>query len=133
MPYELDIRNEPDYLYVRATGVRSIETILAIASDCVAACEKYRYEKILVDVQAMTGTLAVLDSYNLGTKGLGELGPRQWVQAAVLDLEENRTRFEFLENVIVNSGFNIRIFSEAGDAERWLGESKGVSSKPDGQ
>jgi hypothetical protein len=59
---------------------------------------------------------------------LGKLRRAGQPKTAVVDLEENRDRFEFMNNVLSNRGFNVRVFSNAVDAERWLGESEGVSS-----
>jgi hypothetical protein len=129
MSLKLDIRREPDYLHVKATGIRSVETVRAIAQDCVKAINKYGYKKILVDVQGMTGKLSDISIYDLGTKNFEKIRGRTRFKAAVVDLEENRDRFRFFETVLVNIGYNIRFFSKAADAQQWLGGSEDISNK----
>jgi hypothetical protein len=133
MSYELDIRLEPDHLHVQATGIRSISNIVAMARDCLEACDKHGCKKLLIDVQRMTGALSAFDAFDLGTRDLGKLRRGRQLKAAVVDLEENRTRFAFLETVLHNRGMNVRFFSSAADAERWLGEVEGSPGKPDGE
>ena len=127
--YKLTFRLEPDYLYVRVTGIRSIANIVGIAEECQKACDEHVYKKILINAQRMTGELSILNTYDLGRKEIEKLRRSTLLKTAVVDLEKNRKRFEFFENVLVNSGFNVRFFSSDRDAKRWLGESKDISNK----
>ena len=123
MSYELEIRCEPNWLHVQVTGIQSIPTLMAIGKDCLKACAKHDYKKLLVDVQRMTGKLGDFEAFDIGSKELGKVEGLRLVKTAVVELEENRDRFEFLNTVLHNRGFNIQTFSNAADAERWLGES----------
>lgn len=129
MSYKLDFRYEPAYLYVRATGIRSVENIASLALDYIKACEKHGYNKVLLDVRKMTEGLSTMDAYNLGTKVIERIGgPHPEVKQAVIDLEEKRENFHFVETVLVNRGFNLRFFSKVADAQRWLLESEDIST-----
>ena len=130
MSYELDIRLEPDYLYVQVTGIRTVEDLLAIAKDCKAACDENGYKKLLINVQGMTGRLSTVESFTLGREEIGKLEGRGLYTTAIVDLEENRDRFKFLEDVLRNSGFNFRFFSNEADARMWLVGSESASGKP---
>jgi hypothetical protein len=132
MSYELAIRHETDYMYVKATGIRTVEDLLAIAKDCKAACDEHGYKKLLINVQGMTGRLSTVESFTLGREEMGKLEGRGLYTTAIVDLEENRDRFKFLEDVLRNSGFNFRFFSNEADARMWLAGSEGVSGKPHG-
>jgi hypothetical protein len=129
MSFELEIRCEPDYLHVQATGIRSMETVMAIAQDSIKACDKHGYKKMLIDAQRMTGNLSDLGIYEIGGKDWEKIRGDTRYKAAVVDLEENRDRFRFYETVLVNRGFNIRFFSKAADAQRWLVGSEDISGK----
>lgn len=129
MSHKLNFRFKPGYLYVKATGDRSIDTLVSLAGDYIKVCEQKGYKKILVDVRCMTGKLSTIDAYYLGREARKRLGVvHPGLKSAVVDLEENQERLHFLENVLVNSGFNIRFFSNVADAERWFNGPEDTSN-----
>lgn len=121
MSYELIIKKEPDYLHVQVIGIRTLATVIDMARDVVAACDEHGYRKALVDVREMIGRLEFHESYQIGTKDLQKLRRAgRKTQVSIIDREENRPRFEFLETVARNRLFNIRIFSNDDEAVNWL-------------
>ena len=127
MSYELSYKHESDYLYVEATGIRTVETLIAVATDFLTEADKHGYRKILVDYRGMTGGLKISDLYTIETKNLTELWRTiSHPKVSVIDLEANRERFEFMETVAVNQGVNVHFCSDADEAIAWLG----VSSSP---
>ena len=78
----------------------------------------------MVDVKEMTGQLKVFDVYDLGTGAFKGLRRPGRLKVSVVDLEDNRDRFGFFETVVQNQGFNLRFFSDADEAVRWLLEGK---------
>ncbi len=125
MSYELSFKHEPDYLYVQATGIRTVETVIAIAIDLLTEADKHGYKKVLVDYRGMTGGLKIIDLYTVETKHLSELWrTTSRSQVAVIDWEDNRERFEFMENVAVNEGVNVHFGSDVDEVMEWLGVSK---------
>ncbi len=130
MSYELNFKHESDYLCVQATGIRTTESFVAMAMDVLTTGEKYEYNKVLLDLRGMTGRLGTFDIYKLGTENLKEL----WrtighPKVSVIDLETNRERFEFMENVAVNQNINLRIFTDVDKAMAWLGVGKGTAGE----
>ena len=76
-------------------------------------------------MRSMTGKLSAFNAYRFGNTAAEKAeGVHSDVKTAIVDLEENRERFVFLEDVSVNRGFNLRFFSKTADAERWLSKSK---------
>jgi hypothetical protein len=125
MTYQIDIRCEPGYLYVQAWGTRSSGNLVSIVKDYFQANEEHGCKKILVDVRSMTGKLSAFDAYRFGNTAIEKAeGVDLGVKTAIVDLEENRKRFDFLEDGSVNIGFNLRYFSKTADAELWLRKSK---------
>ena len=125
MSYKIDIRCEPGYLYVQAWGIRSAGNLVSIVKDYLKDNEEHGYKKILVDVRSMTGELSTFDAYRFGNAAAEKIdGVHSDVKTAIVDLEENRKRFGFLEDVSVNIGFNLQFFSKTSNAELWLRKSK---------
>ena len=125
MSYKVDIRCEPDYLYVQASGIRSSENLISMIRDYIKANEEYGYEKLLLDIQCMNGQLSTFESYHLCRElpeKIEKFRPNR--KTSVVDSEENRDQSHFMETVLVNMGFNFRFFTNTVEAERWLSESK---------
>jgi hypothetical protein len=117
MSYNLGFRFEPDYLHVEAIGTRSPETTLAIAQDSVKACLEHGYKIVLIDVLSMTGAvISTVEAYDVGQKVQEKLGFHPELKAAIVVPEERRELYHFFETVLVNRGFNVRMFYEVADA-----------------
>jgi hypothetical protein len=129
MSYELSFRHDPNYLYVKAKGIRTAENLIAMSKDILAVRDKHGYNKALIDVREMTGGLGIVDAYKLGTKDFQEYRRPGQLKVSIVDLEHNRERFQFIENVAVNMGLNLRIFSEVDEALTWLGVGKSTASE----
>ncbi len=121
MSYELRFKHNPDYLSIHASGIRTLENIIGITLDYIAERDKHGYRKVLLDVREMTGKLSTIDAYNLGTEELEKFRRTGEVKVSIIDLEDNRERFQFMENVATNMGLNLRIFSDVDKALKWLG------------
>jgi len=125
MLYKIDARYEPDYLYVQVSGIRFAEDEIFLIKDILQAGEKHNCKKLLVDARSMSGKLSLIDYYQLGEEAPDKIGGiHSEYKTAIVDLEENRERFRFVEDVLVNRLFNLRFFSNTVDAERWLRQSK---------
>jgi hypothetical protein len=129
MSYNLDFTHEPDYLHVQATGIRSKENMTSLALDYINVSQTHGYKKGLIDISAMTGHLEGIDAYHLGEEAGAKLGwGNRYLQSAIIDSEQNKGLNQFVEDVLVNRGFNVRFFSKVADAKRWLLESKHIST-----
>ena len=129
MSYELSFRHDPNYLYVKAKGIRTAENLIAMSKDILAVRDKHGYNKALIDVRQMSGGLGIVDVYKLGTKDFQEFRRPGQLKVSIVDSEDNRERFQFMENVAVNMGLNLRIFSDADEAMTWLGVGKSSASE----
>jgi hypothetical protein len=130
MTYELSFKRKTDYLYVQATGIRNVENLIAVAFDLLTEADKHGYRKIFVDYRGMTGGLKIIDLYTVETKHLSELWRTiRRPQVAVIDWEDNRERFEFMENVAVNECVNVHFGSDVDEVMEWLGVGKSPTSE----
>ena len=121
MSYNLTFEEKENYLWVTATGIRSLENTLAITKDVFAACEKHKTSKVIIDVRALEGRLATGSSFSIPAQHFPKLRNRNIVtQAAVIDLKEFEHSYQFFENAAVKQGFKLRIFSNPDKAVFWL-------------
>jgi hypothetical protein len=109
MNYNLRIENIGDYLFFTATGTRSIDSVLSMTKDVLAACAREKVKKALVDVRAMLGKLTTVEAYDLSDHHFPVMRDRNvLVRVVIVDRKENEARYRFLETVAVNRGFSVR-------------------------
>ena len=122
MSYDLTIDRRGDVLCATATGTRSIETVLAITEEVRAACLEHGVKKVLTDVRGLQGQLSASDTFQLPDQHFRKMrsGTPAITRGAVVDTELSRDRHGFFENVCVNRGFNVRVFSDPVEAMTWL-------------
>ena len=121
MSYELTIKKKEEILWVKATGTRSLETVLAMSNDILTACVEHNTKKILVDVRQLEGRLRSIDSYELFSRHAPKIRDLNIItRNAIVDLEEFGSSYNFLETVAVNRGFNSRVFTDLDEAVKWL-------------
>jgi len=123
MSYALTIEKKDDVLWVTATGTRSMEAVLAMSKDILAACVEKRVKKVLTDVRGLEGRLSTFEAYEIPDKHYPQMQDRSVItHNAVVDLEEFEDSYRFYENVALNRGFNVRVFSDPNKAMAWLKE-----------
>ena len=129
MSYNLDIREEQDYLHVRATGTRTFEAVAEMATQILNACIEHGTDSVLVDVRELEGRLSTIGAYEMPTTVFPKLKGRGLKRAAIVDREQYEDGFPFLETVARNRGFNLHIFSDVDEAIAWLREGIDASSQ----
>jgi hypothetical protein len=120
MSYTLTIREEPQYLYIQATGARSRAMVFSLTKDCVAECKQRGYGRVLVDIQRLEGALGALDAFHLVTSDMAQIRQGYRLKVAISDLPANKDRLRFFENVAFNNGLDLRVFSDVDAALKWL-------------
>lgn len=123
MSYDLTTERKGDVLWVTAEGIRSRDTVLAIAEDILAASVEEGVKKVLVDVRKLAGRLSTAAAYDIPDQHFPKMRDRSVItRAAIVDLKEFERSYRFFEDVAVNRGFNLRIFPDPDEAMRWLAE-----------
>lgn len=121
MSYKLATEKKEGYLQATASGTRSFETVLTFIKDLVAVCAKEEAKKALVDIRTFKGKIDTLEAFMIPEQYLPELEIRKVLaRCAIIDLEENKDRVQFFENVAVNRGFSLRFFTDPDEAVQWL-------------
>jgi hypothetical protein len=119
MSYNLTISKKDDYLHARVTGENSEENIKRYLSEVVEKAREANCPGLLIEEQLegpRLGTLSIFDIASEGsatTRGL-------FRAIAYVDLSSEGNSMQFAENVAVNRGLPIRVFSTVAAAEDWL-------------
>jgi hypothetical protein len=119
--YELTIEEKPNYLYVRASGTRSQDTVKAITMEVFQTALAKQLHKVLIDVRELNGIFGIKEIYFLVTEVLKDLRGKGVDQVAVIDIRRSTRQDWFLEPVAQHRGLNFRVFAEDKSALKWLG------------
>ena len=121
MSYKIQITKEKDYLHVKVIGTRTMQATIDMIKEVITTCDDLGLKKILVDVTEFKGQLDILHSYTL-VKNLEELRQYPKFKTSVIDREDNREYFHFVENAAYNKGYRIGMFTDPVEAMKWLSQ-----------
>ena len=120
MTYALTAEKDGEILRARATGKRTLETVLGLMRDIYEMNAQHRCSMILVDIAELEGRLKTLDSFELVTTGFSSVRDGAVVKCAIVVGTELDDNYGYLENLAVNRGFNLKMFESTKGAEEWL-------------
>jgi hypothetical protein len=126
MEKDFRLYREDDIIRVVVTGVFSLDLARAVVGSAIRACEEHRLVRALADIRSMQGDMATLDRYEAGTYG-AKMIPRT-IAVAMLARPDQISPDSFFENVLVNRGVNLRVFSDQEEALEWLKQQGHPSS-----
>lgn len=111
------IEDTGQFLHMRVMGAYggvpfADDAINVIAEHCKAA----RRWRVLIDLTPMQGAVSNFDRFMLGQHAAKSWGRR--IKVAVITNAETVNRF--FENVAVNNGANVRMFTDRKEALDWL-------------
>jgi len=116
---ELTYRDERRFLWVRIAGPWKIEEICAAPEPVLAECQARKQDLLLVDLMDIgRQPVSTLDRYRLGSSIILFSGKLRKVACAAQPDFIDPERLG--EQVARNRGFNLRVFSDLGEAQRWL-------------
>ena len=118
MTLDIQTENAGEYLLARLKGERTLINVLTAAGQIIGTCQELRLSKALVDVRGLEGELQTFDTYEVVAEKLPQSRGVSLNKAAIVDREESLNRF--FEDLAVNRGMNIRLFTDEGVAVEWL-------------
>lgn len=86
----------------------------------VETCSQLQVSKALLDCRKMTGEIKILESFNVVTYGGKMRGLLSKI--ALVGREDQMLPDNFVENVSVNRGVNLKLFTDVEEAIDWLKE-----------
>lgn len=121
MSYTLNVEPRTSYLYVTVTGENSYDNVAHYLSEVRDFFRKYECSNVLIVENLAGPSLETFRIYDLVSKA-SEQTAQVVCKIAYVDInpEHDATRMEFAENVAVNRGVFVRVFSTIQAAEQWL-------------
>ena len=114
---------EEDILFINATGIYSLTKAKDLFKLSIYSALLYSKSKILIDVTGVSGTIPFLDRFEFSEflsqyKAKHDL--KKVGKIAVAGQEPIVDKGRFGENVAVNRGANVRVFTDMKEALIWL-------------
>jgi len=119
MTYKLNVTKKSTYLHVIVTGHLSKENVVRYFEEIHRECTARDCFRILIEERLEGPRLSVAAIYELvseesdKSRGLFEA-------IAYINVNDEGDSMKFFENVAVNRGFHVRVFSTLANAEKWL-------------
>jgi hypothetical protein len=119
MTYKVTIDQKPTYLWAVVTGRNTRENVVRYIEDVMRECTARNCWRVLIEERLEGMRLETLDVFTLVTQGCFQF--RGMLKAmAYVDVNAEGDLMYFAEDVAVNRGFPVKVFSTVDDAEKWL-------------
>jgi hypothetical protein len=119
MTYKLTIDQKPTYLHAIVTGRNSKENVARYLKEILDECTIRSYSSLLIEERLDGPRIGMGDVFEIASEGASNAIGR--VKAiAYVDVHAEGDLMQFAENVAVNRGLRVTVFSTVADAEKWL-------------
>ena len=121
MPYVLNVESKSSYLYITVIGENSYDNVAHYLSEVRDMCAKYECPNVLIAENLVGPSLNIGRIYDLVSTASTQTSPVVRKIAYVdINPEHIADAMKFAENVAVNRGVFVRVFSTIHAAEEWL-------------
>ena len=124
MSYERHTEKKGDYLLIRYTGSLAIKDLPRgqnVFQNIADLCRQNECKKVLLDSRELTIDLGTMDLYQIGSLLAETRG--SLVKFSILGTDEQVPSDNFMENVAVNRGGFVRVFTVEDEGIAWLSEA----------
>ena len=121
MAYIVAPNDQGEYVHVVHSGAAIPAEIVAARAVAVRLLTDRRWRRFLVDLQQVQNAFSVMDHFDLVSSTAADSEIARTAIALVIDVGDFED-FRFAEDLAVNRGLNLKIFTDAGAAAAWLVE-----------
>lgn len=119
MKHELIVTFENDFVQIITKGEKSLETSLNLWKKTIKVCKQHKCFKILGLATSLKPP-STIESYKHGNL-LHDFNIDHTYKLAWIEFNpEAVASIKFLENVLFNRGFNVKLFQDVDEAKSWL-------------
>lgn len=119
MSYKLTVIQKPTYLHAIVTGSNTRENVERYLEDIQRECTARGCSRLLIEERLEGPHLSTMSVFQIASEGSAKA--RGCFEAiAYVDVNAVGDMMKFAENVAVNRGLPVMVFSSVSDAEKWL-------------
>jgi hypothetical protein len=126
MTYTLKLEQKPAWIHAVVTGRNSRDNVARYLDEVIAECTTLRCDYVLIEERLEGPRLRTMDVFEIASQR-GKPLPATLKAMAYVDVNAEGDLMRFAEDVAVNRGSPVRVFSSVDDAERWLEDQVGAS------
>jgi len=119
MTYNLTIDKKPTYLHAIVTGRNSRENVTRYLEKILYECTVRSCSRVLIEERLEGPRLRTLDVFKIASEG-SSTSKGRLKAIAYVDVNAEGDLMQFAENVAVNRGLPMAVFSTVAEAEKWL-------------
>jgi hypothetical protein len=122
--YTLTVHQEEGYLHAIVTGTNSEDDVRWYVEDIRRECASRRCPRVLVEERLEGPRLGALPVFRLA-KEASERARGELEKIAYVDVNAAGDLMKFAENVAVNRGLPVAVFSSVDEARAWIKKKNG--------
>jgi hypothetical protein len=120
MPYEISVAQNAKYIIINVTGEINNSIALEMTIKSHQLGNKIDIDRFLVDLREARNMQSVVDNYKFAYEGMAGLDSINRNAVAVMLVSPGDDSHDFIETVTINSGLNVRKFTDYDDAIKYL-------------
>ena len=120
MSHTITVAEGNEYILLAVDGIVNRSTAMRYNLEAAALGKKLGIRRFLVDFSAARNTDTVLDQYNFAYKDMPQAEHLDRVARVAVLVAENDHSHDFVETLLQNAGFNVRLFNQKDLALNYL-------------
>lgn len=121
MSYDLKVKRKEGYLHITVTGENTRDNVAGYLSEVPKQCLDHHCPYVLIEENLRGPSLNIPTIFNIAAEGSRHVRPEVRAIAYVdVNAEHDLDKMQFAEDVAVNRGVFVKLFSSVPDAEKWL-------------
>lgn len=121
MSYEVTYDHKAGYLHAIVTGVNTKENVVSYLMAIRRECQARDCFRVLIEEDLEGPRLGLMDVFEIASTGRDK-GAGRLPVIAYVDVNADSESMKFAEDVAVNRGIRVRVFSSVAAAAQWLAD-----------
>ena len=121
MSYTITISENGQYIICLVTGPITVEIVREFAREIDSLSRAKNIKRLLTDVREAPNISSIYQNYEYAYQDMKNLKLQRDIRSAILAKPADTTH-DFVETVVRNAGYNVRIFHDKSAAIAWLNE-----------
>lgn len=120
MKYKISVSDRKTYLNIHVNEPVTAELLKRFIGETAKKAIECRIDNFLFDLRCTTNQTALTNHYEMVYKDSKELGFKPYSKHALVVSQENMSDYRFVETVLINAGYQSKMFTDELSAIEWL-------------
>lgn len=120
MKYKISVSDRKTYLNIHVNEPVTAELLKGFIGETAKKAIECRIDNFLFDLRCTTNQTALTNHYEMIYKDSKGLGFKPYSKHALVVSQENMSDYRFVETVLINAGYQSKMFTDELSAIEWL-------------